>query len=147
MAQAKAKSESTFDVMPQLEVPAAVREIAEKGVAQAKDAYAKLKVVTDQTTEMVEGAYASASKGFSTLGMKSIETARINTNAAYDHALAMFSVKSLSDAVELQTAFLRKQTEAMTAQAKDMGELVQKLATEASAPVKATLEKTFKLNA
>ena len=43
MAQAKAKSESTFDVMPQIEVPAAVREIAEKGVAQAKDAYAKLK--------------------------------------------------------------------------------------------------------
>ena len=147
MAQTKSKPETAFDVMPQLEVPAAVRDIAEKGVAQAKDAYAKLKVVADQTTEMVEGAYATASKGASTLGLKSIETARTNANAMFDHAMALFSVKSVSDAIEMQTAFIRQQTEAYSAQAKEMGELVQKLATEMSAPVKASMEKALKVQA
>ena len=44
MAQPKTKSdsiESPFDTVTKLEVPAAVRDFAEKGVAQAKDAYVK----------------------------------------------------------------------------------------------------------
>lgn len=40
--------------MPKMEVPEAVREAAEKGVAQAKEAYEKLKVAAEETTELVE---------------------------------------------------------------------------------------------
>jgi phasin len=147
MAQTKSKTESAFDSVIPMDVPVAMRDMAEQGVAQAKDAYAKMKVVADQTTELVEGTYASTFKGLSTLGQKSIETARANSNAAFDHAMAMFGVKTISDAIELQTAFMRKQSESMTAQAKEMGELVQKLAGDVTAPVKTTMEKAMKLSA
>jgi len=148
MAQAKSKAETAaetaFDSVTKLEVPAAMRDFAEKGAAQAKDAYAKFKVVADETSDMLEGAYSNASRGVSTLGLKALETARVNTNAAFDHAMSLFSVKTLSDAIELNTSFLRQQAESMTAQAREFGELAQRVASDASAPVKAQLEKTMK---
>ena len=72
-----------FD-MPKMEVPAAFREFAEKGVAQTKDAYEKMKAVAEQNTEMLETVYATASKGSTEYGLKVIEIARANTNAYFD---------------------------------------------------------------
>jgi len=147
MAQPRTKSdsiESPFDTVTKLEVPAAVRDFAEKGVAQAKDAYVKFKVAADETSDLLEGAYSSTSKGVSALGQKALETARFNTNASFDHALSLLSVKTISDVIELNTAFLRKQGETVTQQIKEFGELAQKVSAEAAAPVKAQLEKTLK---
>ena len=70
--------------MPKMEVPAAFREIAEKGVAQAKEHYEKMKTAAEDATEMLEDTYATASKGCSDYGLKLIETARANSNAAFD---------------------------------------------------------------
>ena len=51
-----------FD-MPKFETPAAFREMAEKGIAQAKDGYEKMKGAAEQATELLEDTYATASKG------------------------------------------------------------------------------------
>jgi phasin len=146
MAIAKNKSETelAFENLSKLEIPASVRDFAEKGAAQAKDTYTKIKVATDEASTAFEGAYTSATKGVSTLGLKALETARSNANASFDHAISLFGVKTLSDVIELNTAFLRKQTETATAQVKEFGELAQQVANEAIAPVKAQVEKTFK---
>jgi phasin len=147
MAQAKTKTESAAEAAfdpSRFEVPAAMRDFAEKGAAQAKDAYTKFKVVADEASDVIEGAYSSASRGASTLGLKALETARVNTNATFDHAIALFGVKSLSDAIELNTAFMRKQAETMTAQVREFGELTQKVVADAAAPVRAQLEKSMK---
>jgi phasin len=148
MAQAKSKidnaAETAFDSVTRMELPQSVRDFAEKGVAQAKDAYAKFKVAADETSDMIEGAYTNASRGTSSLGLKALETARSNTNAFFDHAISMFGVKSVSDAIELNTSFARKQAETFAAQAREFGELVQKVGGEAVAPVKAQLDKAMK---
>ena len=140
----KTETELAFENLSKLEVPASVRDLAEKGAAQAKDAYAKIKVAAEEASSAFEGAYSTASKGASSLGLKVLETARSNANASFDHAIALLGVKTFSDVIELNTAFLRKQTEAVTAQAKEFGELAQKVTNEAIAPVKAQVEKTFK---
>jgi phasin len=147
MAQPKSKfeaAETAFDSITKMEIPASVRDFAEKGAAQAKDTVTKFKIAADEASDALEGAYTSATKGVSTIGLKVLETARSNANAAFDHAVALFSVKTLSDAIELNTSFLRKQTESATVQAKEIGELTQKVATESLAPVKAQVEKSFK---
>ena len=150
MAQPKPKSDSIetpFETVAKLEVPAAVRDFAEKGVAQAKDAYAKFKLAADETSDLIEGTYSTASKGVTALGQKALETARTNTHASFDHALSLLGVKTLSDAIELNTAFLRKQAETATQQVKEFGELAQKLSTEAAGPIKAQFEKALKFQA
>ena len=68
-----------------MEVPAAFREFAEKGVAQTKEAYEKMKAVAEENTEMLETVYTTATKGATDYGLKVIEIARTNTNAMFDY--------------------------------------------------------------
>ena len=143
-AKNKSETELAFENLSKLEVPASVRDFAEKGAAQAKETYTKIKAATDEASNAFETTYSTASKGVSTLGLKVLESARANANASFDHAIALFGVKTFSDVIELNTAFLRKQAEAVSAQTKEFGELAQKVANEAIAPVKAQVEKTFK---
>ena len=87
-----------------MEIPAAFREIAEKGVTQAKETYEKIKTVAEEATDLLEDTYATATKGVSDYGLKLIEVARENTNSAFDFASQLITVKSISEAVELSTA-------------------------------------------
>ena len=132
-----------FD-MSSMEVPAAFREFAEKGVAQTKDAYEKMKAVAEAGTEMLETSYATASKGSADYGLKVIEIARTNTNTHFDFVASLFGVKSVSELVELSTAHARTQFEAVSAQTKELTALAQKVATETSAPIKTGVEKAMK---
>jgi phasin len=130
--------------MPKMEVPAAFREFAEKGVSQAKEHYEKMKTAAEEATDLLEGTYATASKGASEYGFKVIETARINTNATFDFVSELMNVKTFSDFVELSTAHARKQFETLTAQSKELASLAQKVATETAEPVKESVTKAFK---
>jgi phasin len=132
-----------FD-LPKLEVPAAFREIAEKGVAQAKENYEKLKAAAEEATDVLEETYSTASKGAAEYGLKLIEAARVNSNAAFDFAGALMTVKSPSDLLELSTAHARKQFETFTAQGKELTALAQKLAADSSEPIKAGVSNAFK---
>lgn len=130
--------------MPKMEIPAAFREFAEKGVSQAKEHYEKMKTAAEEATDLLEGTYATASKGASEYGMKVIEAARINTNSSFDFASELMNAKSFSDFVELSTAHARKQFETLTAQSKELAALAQKVATETAEPIKESVTKTFK---
>src|SRR5215475_2313454 len=72
--------------IPKVEMPAAFREFAERGVAQAKDNYEKMKAAAEEATDLMESTYSTAAKGASDYGLKVIDAARINTNAAFDFA-------------------------------------------------------------
>ncbi len=130
--------------MPKMEVPAAFREFAEKGVAQTKDAYEKIKAAAEQNTAMLETVYSTASKGSTEYGLKVIEVARTNTNTYFDFVEKLFGVKSPSELVEVATAHSRMQFETLTAQGKELGTLAQKLATETAQPIKSDVEKAMK---
>jgi phasin len=130
--------------MPKMEIPAAFREIAEKSVSQAKETYEKLKSAAEEATDVLEDTYATATKGVSDYGLKVIESARENTNAAFDFATQLMTVKSLAEVVELSTAHSRKQFEALTAQSKELAAIAQKVATETAEPVKESFGKAFK---
>ena len=132
-----------FD-MPTMEIPPAFRELAEKGVAQTKDAYEKMKAVAEAGTEMLETSYATASKGSTDYGLKVIEIARTNTNTYFDFIESLFGVKSPSELVELTTAHSRSQFETVTAQGKELAALAQKVATETAEPIKTGVASVMK---
>lgn len=131
---------------PNLEVPAAFRDWAEKGVAQTREAYQRMKSVADESAEIVENTYTTAAKGTAEYGLKLIENARTNSNAAFDFARDLMSVKSLSEAIELSTAHTRRQFEALTAQTRELTELSQKVVTETIEPVRAGATRAFKVS-
>ena len=131
-----------FD-MPKVEMPAAFREFAERGVAQAKDTYEKMKAAAEEATDVLETTYSTATKGASDYGLKVIEVARVNTNAAFDFAGEVMAAKTLSEVVELTSAHARKQFEALTQQSKELNALAQKVATETAEPIKSGVNKAF----
>ena len=131
-----------FDI-PKVEMPAAFREFAERGVAQAKDTYEKMKAAAEEATDVLETTYSTATKGASDYGLKVIEVARANTNAAFDFAGEIMAAKTLSEVVELTSAHARKQFEALTQQSKELGALAQKVATETAEPIKTGINKAF----
>ena len=133
----------SFD-LPKMEVPAAFREIAEKSVSQAKDNWEKMKAATEEATDLLENSYANAAKGAADYGLKVIETARVNTNSAFDFAGVLLTAKSLSEVVELSTSHARKQFETLTAQSKELTALAQKVATETAEPLKAGVNSAFR---
>ena len=131
-----------FD-MPKVEMPAAFREFAERGVAQAKDTYEKMKAAAEEATDVLETTYSTATKGASDYGLKVIEVARANTNAAFDFAGEVMAAKTLSEVVELASAHARKQFETLSEQSKELNALAQKVATETSEPIKSGMNKAF----
>jgi phasin len=137
-----------FDIpsfeIPRFEVPAAFREAAEKGVAQAKENWEKMKSATEEVTDVLEGSYATAARGSADYGLKVIEAARANTNAAFDFAGSLVAAKSLSEVVELSTAHARRQFDAVTTQTRELTALAQRVATDTVEPLKAGMTSAFK---
>lgn len=127
-----------------IEAPAAFREFAEKGLSQAKDNYDKMKSAAEEAGSLMETTYHSATKGAADYGLKLIETARINSNAAFDYASELVAAKSLSEVLELSTTHARKQFEALTAQTRELATLAQKVMTETAEPLKDGMTRVVK---
>ncbi len=125
------------------EVPEQVRAFAEKGVLQARDSYAKFKDAAETHNSTVEAVFTSMNKGATAYSAKLIEFFKANTTSSLDFAQELFSVKSPTEAVELWTSHARKQFETYTAQAKELAELGQKVASETAEPIKASASKFY----
>jgi phasin len=126
------------------EVPEQMRAFAEKGVSQARDSYAKFKDAAETHNGTIEAVFTTASKGASEYSAKLMEFMKANTSTALDFAQQLLSVKSPSEAMELWSSHARKQYETLAAQAKELAELSQKVATETVEPIKASAAKLYK---
>jgi len=136
-------AKSAFD-LPKVEVPEAFREFAEKGAAQTKEMYERMRVSAEEATGLLENTFKTAATGATEFNRKMIENARSNANAIFDHAIALLGAKSPSEAMEVSTAHVRKQFEAVAHQTKELTALAQKVTTETAEPVKAGITKAFK---
>jgi phasin len=126
------------------EVPEQMRAFAEKGVSQARDSYAKFKDAAETHNGTIEAVFTTASKGASEYSAKLMEFMKVNSSTALDFAQQLLGVKSPSEAMELWTSHARKQYETLAAQAKELAELSQKVATETVEPIKASAAKFYK---
>ena len=126
------------------EVPEQMRAFAEKGVSQARDNYAKFKDAAETHNGTMEAVFTSASKGASAYSAKLMEFVKANTTSSLDFAQELLGAKSPSEALELWSTHARKQFETFTAQAKELGELSQKVAAETVEPIKASASKYYK---
>lgn len=120
------------------------RAFAEKGVEQSKEAYAKLKTGAEATQKAMESTFETAKTTGSEFSLKSIAAARANAEAGFAHLEALVAARSLSEVIELQTAFVRKSVETAVEQAKDFQSASTKAAEEVSKPFKDVFEKAVK---
>ena len=122
-------------------MPEAFRDMAEKGVSQARDTYAKVKAASEEATDLIEDAFETTRQGGLDIGQTALDAVKANTDAAFKFAKEMMGVKTLSEAIELQTAFARDRFDAFSTQAKDMQALVTKVTEDAAKPVQDAVSK------
>ena len=126
------------------EVPEQMRAFAEKGVSQARDSYAKFKDAAESQNNTIEAVFTTASKGASEFTTKLMEFMKANTSSTLDFAQELLGAKSPSEAMELWTSHTRKHLETLSAQAKELVELGQRVANDTAEPIKANATKYYK---
>jgi phasin len=111
------------------EIPAEMRDFAEKSVAQARKAFEgfmgaaqKAATTVDSTTHVAQ----SQAKDFSS---KAVSYAEQNINAAFDHAQRLTRAKDVQEVMALQAEFVRSQMANIQAQLKEFGGMIQSVAT------------------
>src|SRR5262245_51643619 len=88
--------------------PSAFRELAEKSVTQARDAYSKMKTAAEDATDLVESTVDAAREGALALSVKALDAAKINSDASFALAREIFGAKTFSEIIELQSTYARR---------------------------------------
>ena len=121
----------------------AFRATAEKGTAQAKEAFEKVSAATAEATDLIKNSYSTAVKGAQDYNTKVIEFAQTNTKVALEFVQKLSGVKSPSDFIELSTDHSREQFETLTEQTKELAALAQKVTLAAVEPLKTGVTRAF----
>ena len=128
---------------PKMDATQAFRATAEKGSAQAKEAFEKMTGATAKATDFIKDSYSTAVKGGQDYNTKVIEFAQANTQAALDFVQNLSGVKSPSDFIELSIDHSRKQFETLTEQIKELAEVAQKVTLATVEPLKTGVTKAY----
>jgi phasin len=124
-------------------VPESVRALAEKTVTQTREAYEKAKGALEDAVDAMERSFDAAGQGAAAFNRKLIDITQRNLNSSFDLAKKLAGAKNLAEIVELQSAFVRQQFDAMAGQASEIRALSTKIAADASEPIKAQVAKTM----
>lgn len=106
---------------PDLELPAEIRAIAEKNVAQARQAFETLFHSAREAAGDSEGRFEEVRAGILDLRQKAIGALEANVEASFDFLHKLVTAKSPQEVVGLQAEFLTSQIKAVSDQAKIFG--------------------------
>jgi len=113
-------------------VPESVRALAEKSVAQTRQAYDRSLDAFDTSLTTFERTFDAAGQDAIAFNRKIVDIARRNVSASFDLAASLAGAKNLADIVELQSAFWRKKSGVLMAQAEEVRALSTKVTTDAA---------------
>jgi phasin len=108
------------------DIPSQIRELAEKNVAQAREAFLGFIGAAAQTATGTAGTLPAGTKEAMA---KAISFAEENVKATFDHAQKLIRAKDVQEILTLQTGFATSQMLAMQKQATELGAAVQEAIT------------------
>jgi phasin len=112
----------------QFQIPPEMRAIAEKSVEQAKQAVEGFISAAQRTASALEGQAETARKGAKDVGGKAMGFVEQNIATSFDFAQKLVRAKDVQEMLELQAAFVRTQMQALSEQAKELGQSAGKMA-------------------
>ena len=107
------------------EIPAEMRDFAEKSVEQARKAIDGFIGAAQKTVEAIEGSADTVQASATDLRRKTFSYAEQNIAAAFDLAQKLVRAKDPQEALQYQTEFVRAQFEALQSQMREFGSLAQ----------------------
>jgi phasin len=118
----------------QFEIPSELRAFTEKSVEQAKQAFDGFISAAHRTVSEFEGQAASAHQDAQKLGEKAVTFAEHNIASSFEFAQNVVRARNVEDMLKLQADYIRAQIQALTEQAKELGQQTAKTAKAAGKP-------------
>jgi len=117
-------------------VPASLRELVETTVSQTRSFYQQSADAFQEAFESWESSLDAAGQGAMALNHKIVDIADRNIRSSFDLATRLLASKNLSDALEVQTAYWRRQFDELRMQAEEVRVLLEKVKTTVAEPIK-----------
>jgi phasin len=116
---------------PQLEIPEAVRELAERNVEQARSAYNQFMDMARKAQDAVTKSQGAMAAGALDIQARALKYAEQNINASFNFAADLARARDLKEYLEIQTRYAQKQMQDYAKQAQDLGALLAEAAQKA----------------
>jgi phasin len=114
----------------QFQIPPEMRAIAEKSVEQAKQAVEGFISAAQRTASALEGQAETARKGAKDVSGKAMGFVEQNVATSFDFAQKLVRAKDVQEMLELQASYIKTQMQALSEQAKELGQSTGKMATD-----------------
>lgn len=126
--------------MPEFEIPATVRDMAEKSIAQAETAYGDFQVAAQEAVEKLDKSTAAVKEGSADYGQQAAAFVQTNINDGFAFVRQLVGAKNAGEFLQIQTDYVQKQASALSDQTRTLAELSQKVAEQVSQPIKESVE-------
>jgi hypothetical protein len=103
---------------PQL--PDTIRGLAERNVAQTREAYERSKNTLQSVLDSWNRSFGAAGQSAMALNSRIIDMAERNIDTSFDFAMGLCRAKNFAEFMELQAAYLRKQFGQLRSQAEQV---------------------------
>ena len=126
------------------EVPQAMRDLAERNIAQMRETYERSKDALEGLLQSWERSFDATNQGAVALNRKIIDIAQRNINSGFDLAKDLAGAKNLPEVMELQANYWRKQLDTLAAQAEEVRTLSAQVAADVTKPMKRGMDELTK---
>jgi len=109
------------DPMSAFEIPADMRNMAERSVEQAKQAFEGFVTAVQQAANQMQGQAAAVQAGAADMQRKAMSFAQQNIAASFDFAQKLARARDVQELMRLQTEFVQAQMRTLADQAKELG--------------------------
>jgi phasin len=122
------------DPFEQFAIPNEMRTFAEQSVAQARKAFDGFIQAANQAMGQLEGHADTARSTANEIAHKSMSYAEQNVAATFDFAQKLMQAEDAAEVMELQSEYLSRQMQTISAQVQDLGQSAAKMAVDAAKP-------------
>ncbi len=122
------------DPFEQIAMPPELRALAEQSVAQARKAFEGFIQAANQAVDQAQGQAQAAHSSASEIAHKSMQYAEKNVAATFDFAQKLLAAKDAAEVMALQSEYLSRQIQALSAQVQELGQGAAKVVLEAAKP-------------
>lgn len=121
-----------IDPMKSFQVPNEMRKFAEQSVEQARQAFDSFMTATSKAVSDIEGRATAASSGVRDVSSRAVNMAQRNIAASFEFAQKLVKAKDVEEVLNLQKEYIQAQTQNLSEQAKELGEVVSKAAKDSA---------------
>ena len=122
------------DPMEHFAIPEEVRSLAEQSVAQARKAFESFIDAANQAVGQMQGRAEAAHGSASEIAHKSMQYAEQNVATTLEFAQKLMRAKNAAEVMGLQSEFLGRQMQALSAQVQDLGQSAAKIVVDSTRP-------------